>query len=70
MVQRGEGSANLDKRFYTVLEVAALLRVSRSTVDRLTKARKLPGKMRVGGQVRFFRPSIDGWIADQVNVAG
>lgn len=47
---------------YTVQEVASALKVSRATVDRLQARGTLPGKVKVGGQVRYVRQVIDQWL--------
>lgn len=47
---------------YTVHEIAAALRVSRATVDRLQARGELPGKLKIGGQVRYLRDVIDQWL--------
>ena len=44
----------------TVDELAEYLKVHRSTIYRLVKARKLPG-FRIGKDYRFIREQIDGW---------
>lgn len=49
-------------QFYTVLEVATMLGVSRSTIDRMAKRDELPGRRMIGGQVRYFKPEIDRFI--------
>lgn len=48
---------------YTVPELAEALRVSRSTIDRL----KLPGRVRIGGQVRYLRSAIVAWLESQAS---
>jgi predicted DNA-binding transcriptional regulator AlpA len=48
---------------YTVKDIAAILRVSRATVDRLGD--KIPGRKKVGGQVRYVKSIVDSWWNDQ-----
>jgi excisionase family DNA binding protein len=53
----------LDRR-----QVAALLNVSLSTVNRLVKSGVLPGRITLGNRVLYHRPTIESWIAAQVEV--
>ena len=53
-------------QFYTPVELAKLLNLSRSTIDRKAKAGEIPGRMTIGAQVRFFKPEIDRWIVEQI----
>jgi len=50
----------------TVPEVCMLLNVSRSTVSRMEKSGSLPGRLLLGGSVRYHRDSITNWLYDQV----
>ena len=52
---------DLDPEIMTSYEVAAYLRVSRTTVIRLLKRRNLPG-FRIGVDYRFRRADIDEWV--------
>lgn len=45
----------------TVQEVADYLRVAQSTVYRLAKEGKLPGR-KIGGMWRFSRKELDRWV--------
>ena len=49
----------------TLADVCALLNVSRSTVIRLEKAGGLPGRVTVGGSVRYHRQVIEEWLMEQ-----
>jgi len=49
----------------TVADVCALLNVSRSTLLRLEKAGSLPGRVKLGGQVRYHREKIERWLLEQ-----
>jgi len=51
-----------DTRVYTVHELANALKVSRATVDRLESRGDLPGKVMIGGQVRYIRQIVDQWL--------
>jgi excisionase family DNA binding protein len=46
-------------------EVCSLLKISRSTLDRLEKAGSLPGRVKLGGQVRYHRQVIEDWLLSQ-----
>ncbi len=46
----------------TVSEVAAYLKIAESTVYRLVKERRLPGR-KVGGAWRFSRRELEKWLA-------
>ncbi|MRR55332.1 MAG: DNA-binding protein [Deltaproteobacteria bacterium] len=49
----------------TLVDVCALLNVSRSTVIRLEKAGGLPGRVTVGASVRYHRLVNEEWLLDQ-----
>jgi excisionase family DNA binding protein len=46
----------------TVAQVCQLLNLSRSTVDRLAKRGELPGRLKLGGQVRYDAGTLRTWI--------
>jgi excisionase family DNA binding protein len=48
----------------TCAEVCKLLSVSRSTLDRLGET--VPGRVKLGGQVRYHRETLENWLLDQV----
>ncbi len=56
--------------FWTIGEMRELLRVSRSTLDRMAKKNEIPGRIKVGGQIRYHKPTVSRWIAEQVRQAG
>ena len=58
-----ETAAASDRLLMTIPEVCDYLAISRATLYRLD----LPGRIKVGGQVRFHRPSIDRWILEQID---
>lgn len=62
----GQDDGRVEKRFYRVMELARMLDISRSTIDRMAAQGRIPGRMKAGGQVRFFKPVVDRWIEDQV----
>jgi excisionase family DNA binding protein len=49
----------------TVADLCALLNVSRSTLLRLEKSGSLPGRIMLGGQVRYHREKIERWLLEQ-----
>lgn len=55
----------LEPVLLTVHQVGQLLNLSRSTVDRLAAAGKLPGHMKIGGQIRYHLPTLLAWLQDQ-----
>ena len=55
--------------FWTVAEVAAMLRVSTMTVYRLIKAGDLPA-VRVGRSYRLAAADVDRFVADGFTAAG
>lgn len=48
----------------TVSDICKLLKVSRSTLIRIEKAGQLPGRLMLGGSVRYHRETIDAWLND------
>lgn len=48
---------------YTLAEVCRLLKVSRSTVDRMDQDGELPGRFKVRGQVRYHGPTLRAHLA-------
>jgi len=50
----------------TVPEVCTLLNVSRMTVHRMEKSGELPGRVKLGGQVRYHREMIEDWLKNKV----
>ena len=53
-----------EPRMMTTGEVAKYLRVSRATVYRLVKQRKIPVS-RISKHLRFRRDSIDHWLSEK-----
>jgi excisionase family DNA binding protein len=46
----------------TISDLCGLLNVSRSTVNRLDKSGELPGRLQLGGQVRYHREVVETWL--------
>jgi nitrogen PTS system EIIA component len=61
-------SPALRNRMLTAQELAAYLRVNRSTVYRLLKKGQLPG-FRIGNEWRFRVDEIDRWFKDRDDVS-
>jgi excisionase family DNA binding protein len=49
----------------TCADVCALLNISRSTLFRLEKSGEVPGRVTIGGQVRYHRQVIEEWLLEQ-----
>lgn len=49
----------------TVADLCALLQISRSTLFRMEKAGKVPGRLSLGGQVRYHRETVEAWLRSQ-----
>jgi len=50
----------------TIEQLGQWLNLSRSTIHRLDKSGKLPGRVLIGRQVRYHRPDIELWIQEQI----
>lgn len=48
----------------TVSDLCTLLKVSRSTLIRMEKSGQLPGRLMLGGSVRYHQETIDAWLRD------
>jgi excisionase family DNA binding protein len=46
----------------SVTEMCSLLKISRATLIRMDKASKLPGRIKLGGSVRFHRETVEAWL--------
>ena len=49
----------------TVTDLCALLNLSRSTIVRMEKNGTIPGRLKVGGSVRYHREIIEKWLHEQ-----
>ena len=56
-------TTNEDRGFMTVQEVSEYLRVSRASIYRLVKERKIPVS-RIGKHFRFRKRTIDEWLTN------
>lgn len=50
----------------SVAEMCALLKISRATLVRLDKSGQLPGRIKLGGSVRFHRETVETWLKDLI----
>ena len=50
----------------TVPQVCQLLSISRATFYRLEQAGKIPGRVRLMGNIRYHRPTLEAWLVAQV----
>ena len=50
----------------SVAEMCALLSISRATLIRMDNAGKIPGKIKLGGSVRFHRETVDAWLKNLI----
>lgn len=46
----------------SVTEICALLKISRATLVRMDKSGQLPGRLKLGGSVRFHRETVETWL--------
>ena len=49
----------------TATELCALLKISRRTLIRMDKAGTIPGRITLGGSVRYHREKIERWLLEQ-----
>ena len=59
------GFAGGDPWLLSVAQVCRLLNLSRSTVDRMARRGELPGRMKLGGQVRYDAGTLRTWLDEQ-----
>lgn len=51
-----------DAILLSVAEMCKLLKISRATLVRMDNAGKVPGRMKLGGSVRFHRQTVETWL--------
>ena len=51
----------------SVAEMCTLLKISRATLIRMDNSGKLPGRIKLGGSVRFHRETVDKWLQSLIN---
>lgn len=53
--------------FLSVADICSLLGISRATLIRMDKTNSIPGRVKLGGSVRYHRETIDVWLTELVN---
>jgi excisionase family DNA binding protein len=53
----------------SVAEMCILLRISRATLIRMDKSGKIPGRIKLGGSVRFHRETVEAWLKNLITPA-
>jgi len=56
-----------DAVLLSVAETCALLKISRATLIRMDKSGLLPGRIKMGGSVRFHRETIVNWLQSLIS---
>lgn len=64
-VDRGKPVYSFVPLVLTVAELCYALGISRTTLYRIEKVQPLPGRVVIGGQVRYVRSEIERWLAEQ-----
>lgn len=49
--------------FLSVKDMCALLGISRATLVRMDKSNSIPGRVKLGGSVRYHRETVDAWVS-------
>lgn len=52
----------------SVAEMCALLKISRATLVRMDKSGQLPGRIKLGGSVRFHRKTVETWLQSLITI--
>lgn len=52
----------------SVTEMCTLLKISRATLVRMDKSGQLPGRIKLGGSVRFHRETVEAWLQSLISV--
>lgn len=55
-------SSPADALLLSVAEMCTLLKISRATLVRMDKSGQLPGRIKLGGSVRFHRRTVESWL--------
>ncbi|MBT1071628.1 helix-turn-helix transcriptional regulator [Pelotalea chapellei] len=53
--------------FLSVADLCSLLSISRATLVRMDKNDAVPGRVKLGGSVRYHRETIEKWLTDLVD---
>ena len=51
----------------SVKEICLLLKISRATLIRMDKSGKIPGRIQLGGSVRFHRHTVESWLESLIS---
>jgi len=65
--QRKILTAETSSMLYSVVEMCALLKISRATLVRMDKSGQLPGRIKLGGSVRFHRETVEKWLQSLIS---
>lgn len=52
----------------SVAEMCTLLKISRATLIRMDNSGKLPGRIKLGGSVRFHRETVENWLQSLITI--
>lgn len=52
--------------FLSVSDICAMLDISRATLVRMDKNEVIPGRIKLGGSVRYHRETIETWLSNMV----
>jgi len=52
----------------SVAEMCTLLKISRATLIRMDNSGKLPGRIKLGGSVRFHRETVEKWLQSLITI--
>jgi excisionase family DNA binding protein len=55
-----------DAILLSIREMCTLLKISRATLVRMDNAGKIPGRMKLGGSVRFHRATVVAWLESMI----
>jgi excisionase family DNA binding protein len=58
-----------DAILLSIREMCTLLKISRATLVRMDNAGKIPGRMKLGGSVRFHRATVVAWLESMISPA-
>lgn len=58
-----------DAMLLSIRDICILLKISRATLVRMDNAGKIPGRMKLGGSVRFHRATVVAWLESMITPA-
>ena len=67
-VPKATGKASTETRtiLLSVIEMCDLLKISRATLNRMDKSGLIPGRIKLGGSVRFHRETVETWLQSMI----